>query len=184
MEIIDNFLPEEEFKILQEEILGRHFPWYYVENITGMNNPMVDGLYHSVYNKYNDTTSRTIELFVPLFKSLDSIGYTSESLCILRLGMQVPFPGISKDMHLAPHIDTKNNNIDTALLYINETDGDTFLFNESFNGIDINSFTIKERISPKPNRLVLFDGLQYHAASCPVVSQRRVVLNINLIKRK
>jgi len=41
-------------------------------------------------------------------------------------------------------------------------------------------FTVKQTVTPKANRLVMFDGMQYHTAGVPVNTERRVILNINI----
>lgn len=187
MEIIDNFIPEKEFTELQEQVLSKFFPWFYLENITGNINPNYtdsSGFYHSVYNKITGTESRTVEIFTPLFKALETIGYTSDSLSVLRLGLLIPSVTKKAGDYMIPHIDIQDKHYDTALLYIDDSDGDTVFFNEFYDGTTIDNYTVKERVSPKKNRLVLFDGFQYHAATCPVKSQRRIVLNINLLPRK
>jgi hypothetical protein len=64
---------------------------------------------------------------------------------------------------------------------MNETDGDTFVFNEVYSGEDLTEFTIKERISPVENRAVILDGYQYHTASNPLYHDTRMILNVNYI---
>ena len=56
------------------------------------------------------------------------------------------------------------------LFYINDSDGDTFFFNNK---------EIFKRITPKKNRLVIFDGNIKHAGTHPIKSEKRIVLNID-----
>ena len=54
------------------------------------------------------------------------------------------------------------------------------MFNEKFTGFpEPDKFTVKDRITPKPNRLLVFDGLDYHTASNPINSDTRFIININ-----
>jgi hypothetical protein len=60
--------------------------------------------------------------------------------------------------------------------YLNDSDGDTFLFNEKY-GDGFSDFTVMERISPKKNRAVIFEANRYHASSNPSQAENRYVLN-------
>ena len=48
------------------------------------------------------------------------------------------------------------------LYYVNDSDGDTIIYNEKTKFDDCNvmkmNFTIKKKVSPKQGRVVLFDG--------------------------
>ena len=57
------------------------------------------------------------------------------------------------------------------MLYLNDSDGYTVIFDENKD--------IKKKISPKKNRVVIFDGMSYHAGSHPCKSNTRMLLNIN-----
>jgi len=75
------------------------------------------------------------------------------------------------------------------IYYLNDSDGDTYIFNETNDQFSVeydrdvvskNSFTIKQTISPKKGRIVIFPGQYYHASSYPKKSIFRSVLNVNL----
>jgi len=72
-----------------------------------------------------------------------------------------------------PHIDNAFEEQITALYYINDSDGDTFFFDNKGN--------ITERITPKKGKLVWWKGKIFHAKSSPIKSLNRLVLNINLL---
>jgi hypothetical protein len=62
------------------------------------------------------------------------------------------------------------------------SDGDTVLFNESFDPDKLEKpekLTIHKRIEPKQNRCVMFKGNRFHASSNPIKNDMRVVLNCN-----
>ena len=58
-----------------------------------------------------------------------------------------------------------------------------FIFDKKFDANDPNQyeFDILQRVSPKKNRALFFDGLYYHAGSYPIQHQHRIMLNCNLI---
>ena len=95
----------------------------------------------------------------------------------------MPKVGFSKDNYNLPHVDYYFPHT-TIIYYLNDSDGDTRMFQEFYSdsGIERSDFIVKELVKPKANRLLIFDGLQYHTASNPFDFSRRVVININFEK--
>jgi hypothetical protein len=93
----------------------------------------------------------------------------------------LPMSSNGPDAYHTPHIDSDKEHM-VFLYYVNDSDGDTFFFNETFRqDAKPETFTIKERISPKAGRAAVFDGSIYHASSSPNKSPMRVILNIDYI---
>ncbi len=65
----------------------------------------------------------------------------------------------------------------SILYYVNESDGDTFLFNEFYEKDKLPNLTLAMRVSPQKNRVVLLDGGRYHAGSNPRHNRERIVIN-------
>ena len=76
-----------------------------------------------------------------------------------------------------PHTDEPEIEWLTMVYYINDSDGDTFLFNEAVGDTD-NGLTLHSRVSPLMGRAVIFDSRRFHAGSNPVDSQSRFVINV------
>lgn len=72
-----------------------------------------------------------------------------------------------------PHIDNGFENQVTAIYYVNDSDGDTFFFDDSGK--------ITKRVTPKKGTLVMWKGKVFHAKSSPIKTTSRVVININLL---
>jgi hypothetical protein len=83
----------------------------------------------------------------------------------------------TKDNYNIPHTDEPNPEFLSLIYYVNDSDGDTFFFNEAV-GEAVNGVTIHSRISPKMGRAVIFDSRRFHAGSNPIESQSRFVINI------
>lgn len=79
-----------------------------------------------------------------------------------------------------PHVDSDQEH-HVFLYYVNDSDGDTFFFNETYGSFNenIEELTLNTRISPKAGRGVVFDGRIYHASSSPVDSEYRCILNVD-----
>jgi hypothetical protein len=68
------------------------------------------------------------------------------------------------------------------LYYINDSDGDTFLFKEydDFKNIPDN-FSIDKKIKPVKGTGIFFECNRFHASSNPAITQHRYVINFNFI---
>ena len=94
---------------------------------------------------------------------------------IYRIKCNLLFPTHTGRKHLPPHTDYQKGKHSVILYYVNDSDGDTFLFNDDM--------TVRERVSPKKNRALYFDGSITHAASNPKNSDaENFVVQIHLNK--
>lgn len=84
----------------------------------------------------------------------------------------------SSDAHIA-HVDTDLKHL-VILYYVNDSDGDTTVYNETF-GDDFDKLTVKQTVSPKKGRYIIFDGAHFHASASPSKHDVRIVLNFNAL---
>lgn len=79
------------------------------------------------------------------------------------------------------HVDSFEDH-KTLIYYINDSDGDTFLFDKLYDE-GTSEYNVKtiQRVSPKQGRIVCFNGRRFHAPSNPLFYNRRFILNINFI---
>ena len=89
----------------------------------------------------------------------------------------LPKSNMKKDNYNLPHQDFPNIKTKVLLYYVNDSDGDTFFFDNP------DKLNIIKRVSPKKGRLVHFDGHLIHASTHPSKSDKRVVFNINYYDR-
>jgi len=192
MQIIDNFLDDLNFQKFKSFVESPEFPWFYVSHVSlppgaDILDPLAKetfGYNHMVYNHEDNNQS-----FV--FKSMPMILTTIEEkfdvkikkLLRIRMGMKHPKTGFTDVNYNLPHVDYFSPH-STLIYYINDSDGDTRIFDQEFKE-DIgepNAFTVKCRVTPKANRMLfLKNGLVYHTAANPILFDRRIVLNINLL---
>ena len=79
----------------------------------------------------------------------------------------------NRQIKLLEHRDIEcgvDKNYISLIYYVNDSDGDT-IFKDS-----------KEKITPKANRLIIFDGSLLHTGSSPKNSKTRVLLNSNFVR--
>jgi len=91
-----------------------------------------------------------------------------------------------KDYIYPPHVDQDNISHWVLLYYVNDSDGDTILYNETENDFSLNdlisqfpNLTIKHKFTPKQGRAILFWGNRFHCGMPPVTSDFRILINHN-----
>lgn len=196
VEIFDDFLDETAYQSLYDKIAGPGFPWYYSSHVSApegkfkVDDPNCkegDGFHHAVYfRNVMQNPAQTIEFFDDFFIGLDKLGYVPDDLMVLRLSLKMPKEGYTEETYQIPHVDTYDYEHDTLIYYFNDSDGDTRIFDQYHNDGDEYpaKFTVKQKVKPVGNRLIKFDGFQYHTAAYPINSKRRIVANLNMRKRK
>ena len=112
----------------------------------------------------------------------------AEALNIIRCRLDLTVLHKQKYIH-PPHVDIRNLESDygSAIIYINDTDGDTIIYDKKDDKKNPNSqityptnMKIKKTIAPKPGRMVLFNGDYVHTGHSPSEHQTRILLNIVL----
>jgi hypothetical protein len=76
-----------------------------------------------------------------------------------------------------PHIDMTEPNWKSLLYFVTDSDGDTVVFNETFDEGSKKPLTVRKRIAPKKGKAILFDSNTWHASTNPRVHSNRLVIN-------
>ena len=175
VQVVDNFLPQHLADYLENMLLGGQFPWYYTRDITHGNLADIEvknpAFTHNMYREgIEQTVFNTPALNLPFLGVLKMPpSMISRAIALL----QTPQVGIERALHNNIHIDSPNPHT-VLLYYVCDSDGDTFLFST-----DKDDTTITKQVSPKKNRVLIFDGGIYHASGKPK-SSHRCVINFNL----
>jgi hypothetical protein len=159
-QIIDNFLSEEEYKIIKKSLLG-DFPWYYLDCKVEQDD--VDDKYnyqliHMFYNNFTIQSSYW-ELIKPIINRLNPA-------TIVRIKANLN-PNTDNYHQFNFHTDTSIKfKGKTAVYYINTNNGKT-IFKD---GTTIDSIA---------NRIVIFDNNIEHTNTTCTDQKVRCVLNLN-----
>jgi len=193
--IIDDIIPKDYQNKLLYFLTETNFAWIFHKNLIAKdeqfkdneNNPL--GFTHNLYDN-EKPVSPDFNFFYPLVLSITSKLDDYKKLIRIRANLTLPNK-ISKLKWHMPHTDSYFDHL-VAIYYVNDSDGDTFVFNETndnySNGQDdiarINKgdFTVKKQITPKQGRVAIFSGKNYHTSSWAKESKFRCLLNINLGK--
>jgi hypothetical protein len=188
---IDNFIPVDYQNHLLETFTGWEFPWVLNKNMVSGDKPFVGsaknppGFNHFFYEK-NAPVSNFFQLVYPLVLSITSqADVPFNRLYRMRANMTLA----NGEGALLPHIDSFHPHWN-AIYYVNDSDGDTIIYNETNDEFDpgpadiekikSGKFTEKLRVTPKKGKLLAFNGKYYHTASFCKESPYRCLININL----
>ena len=192
MKIIDNFLSKTYFKNISGQINNSKFEWNYMDCVTlSVSSTQFNeyGFSHNFLDTNGitgpwDPATREIR-FSPfieplLFQILD----VTDCDDILRARADMVTWSGKEDFIHPPHIDFHFPNT-AAIFYVNESDGDTIFYNVKPEDVP-NYKDLKEydRVSPKANRLVIFEGDLLHTGCSPTKHKNRILINSNYAKKE
>ncbi len=177
-----NFLPKIEFEKTFGTLKGSStFPWYYSKN-TAYDDLRPGETEYNLWdfsfshNLYSDNEALSFigkECETLLHKICESCNLKLKEIIRIRAGLITRTP---HQITHAAHVDYTYDH-HTALFYITTCDAPTIIYNQKYP----NSIVLTEmmRISSEENKVVIFDGLQYHSSTSPTNVKQRIVINFN-----
>ena len=192
MNIIKNLLPKTYADEIEASLCSEKFPWHY--NSTTYNKHDVDlgfvfneetedtGQFtHSILSRKNQHKSEYFGLIFPILVLLEKETdkeFTSR-LVRIKCNLITREANYNENFHNPAHVDVAG--LDTAeslVYYVNDSDGDTFMFNEYINPSNKKQkITLKDRVSPEKGKMILFNSTKLHASSPPRINKSRIVIN-------
>jgi hypothetical protein len=178
--ILDDLVSSENANLIEKELLDNDFPWYYNDktvdveyNTKIFNEDVFEGVQFT-HNFVNEENSNHVSNKISTAEKL--IGALQEHFDLLfhfkRIKANLQFKISTKKLYNTPHIDTDKNHV-VIIYYANDSDGCTFIFEND---------TIKKKVESKKGRFLIFNGSQYyHAGMHPKISDKRLVINFNVI---
>ena len=156
IEIIDNFLPEEEFKSIQSLMMGGQFKWFYSKGRTTED----DGKYLMVHMFFQPEVGSNSE-HLPIWNTfMNKVEAKKCERIKANLTFKTPTPEPS-DYHI------DYNDMKTAIFYINTNNG----YTEFESGV---------RVSSVANRVCIFDSnLKHRGLTHTEGDHQRIVVNFN-----
>lgn len=173
IKIIDNFVPEQYQKELLSIFSSDSFLWTYqpctYKTFNNTNPEQYQDVHFLGRQLSNENSAQKeyefIAPFVYFFMEHSGLNLVK----VLRSKANLILPSADKRRH-PPHADCTSNKAYTLLYYINDSDGDTFIFDDKLN--------INKQITPKQGRAVIFPSNLLHCGSNP---SNNIRLAINMI---
>jgi hypothetical protein len=194
---IDDVVPKLYQDQIEAETTADHMAWYFRlepgRTVSALGASSVEagysGFTNTVFHVDNVGAPPSVvtALLLPLlFAFCDKAKQPFSRLLRIRLGL---YPRILVDAAHHPHVDFYYPHYN-ALYYVNDADGDTVLYNESFDEVPQamlasyfreDKFTIARRITPKKGKMIGFEGKQYHASMHPMKATHRIAIAFSFI---
>lgn len=193
IEIIPNCIPKDDQDYIENLISSGAFDWYHAEysnydisddiELKSKKLSYLQGysefrqFRHVLYNGTGNATDLLNQIFPRLCKG---INFSRIDLLNMRINMLLPLRDQPLNAIGAPHVDWGNleENYFTGLYYINDCDGDTIIYNETYKDDIPDKLTVNQIIKPAKGTLVLFNTYHIHSGCLPS-SGRRMVINFN-----
>jgi hypothetical protein len=182
IQVIDNFVSKFYKEDLHQAIYSSKCAWVH-------HNETSNG-YSNNYSWVQDENTEETDLFAykpdsnpkeeiisyqPLIYNIQEL--VNSRIYIERIKTNLMLPSVKKNpfSYNRPHIDHPLEYAKTLIYYVNDSDGDTVIFDKKYTGQDPGKLNIVQRITPKAGTAVLFDSNVYHAGSTPEVCRRSVI---------
>lgn len=184
--VIDDVVPKAYQDAIEDRIFTKNFPWWYQSDSTyGGNNTdakRYPSLNHGLV-RHGQMINPEFNFFSPIaYFACDKINFKINEFKSAKSCLQLPLIMDSDDRSNNPHIDLAFEHL-VVLYYVNDSDGDTIIYNQrvdNYAGIDKNTLEVKQRVSPKKGRVVIFDGKLLHNSSTPSNSPR-CIINFDIV---
>ena len=174
---LNNFLPKDLQDEIESTMLSMDFGWYYYPSTADKNlshtDENVKDSFHFTHTVYFYDTGINSSYYGLIKKVLDYVQKSEnikvKNLLRIKANFTTPQPNYNIHNYQPIHPDEYSKNMYSFLYYVNDSDGDTRFFDQKFKLI--NSCT------PKKGTGALFKATTFHAGSCPVNYDKRLVIN-------
>lgn len=173
---------------IEKDFINPYFPWYLSSNLNTATKESMEKFSFDqniceylmfVHVFYNNSRGETVANsdFIPILNKilkplLQKLNLDTISILRSKANLQTQHKNNSVNNYNTPHVDVNQDHY-VAIYYVNDSDGDTVLFDENYK--------IIQRISPMKGRILLFNGKTLHCGSHPYSSKSRCVVNIDFM---
>lgn len=196
VKVIEN-IPDYFFMFLEDFLLSGDVPWYwnpstaYIPkkgNEVGFNvfedsNTKETSQFTHSFMQDDRDLSKYAHFLSEVIKYINEFVMPIKKIVRVKANLLLKNENYPKEAYHPPHSDVFDENYDkqwTFLYYINDSDGDTIIFDKKWHpthGDTQPELNVVERHTPKAGNALLFKSNTYHTSSPPITSERRIVLN-------
>jgi hypothetical protein len=192
--VFDDILVDKDKDWIEDTVLNS-MEWYYNGGTTKYkiagNDPKIKETHQFVHSLIAPgvPNSRYAELIDPIILNIEKqTNMKVEEIQRVKANLLLNYPNWDHSMYHPPHVDIEDPTQDESnwlsmVYYVNDSDGDTYFFDTRW-GEETDDMTVIGQCNPKKGRAVVFHSNRYHASSCPVNSNKRIVLNFAMKVRE
>lgn len=180
-QVFDDLFPESLVNDIEATLTNFEFDWHYTSNSSGgpglfFNDPLSKDcpqMVHLIYaNGWVSNQSDLIKTMLDILQ--DKTETPIKSIYRIKANLTIP-DGTSNKHYNTPHRDHELADFLSMIYYVQDTDGDTVLFDK--HSITDETLNVVTRVQPSRGRCVIFPSTQYHSSSNPIMFESRIILN-------
>jgi len=131
--IVDKIIPQGYADAIESDVLRTGFPWYFIDDVTNPNYGSNSGLVHPAFDFGKEPTNWFPFIKPMVYAIEESTGQKFNDLLRIRVGCLTPTNETGYEYN-TPHVDFTMDHW-TACYYVNDTDGDTVIFDQKLADI-------------------------------------------------
>jgi hypothetical protein len=173
--------------VLSELMLGSDIAWYWNDGTTYKTDDGVvfdsktkdsSQLTHTIYHN-NATHTEYYHYFTEMVRHLEPHIGKIKRVIRIKANLMVKDSSYPDGFYNGAHIDYSGDNLLSFVYYVNDSDGDTVIFDEHLDGNphNLTELTEVDRQTPKAGTGIVFNSQRVHTSSTPRFTDRRVVIN-------
>lgn len=193
--VVDDILPKRQQENLERILLSSQFPWHFTPDVTGehskdgrpaFNNYLVDDGKVNVGGKPLTLLQQLINNSLSILHEELNVSANFE-LFRMRTFLQMPLANLSGSRRDTHHVDYYKERHLSILYYVFDADGDTVIFENMYHPNntkvpELDELKVKQKVTPKQGRVVIFDGYHWHTGTQPKKGMR-CVINSNVFQK-
>jgi hypothetical protein len=185
--VVDDFIDKGSQEMTEDSIFSEYFPFYRMPQTVNVGeksttheiemsrdkNSKDSFFYGHSFLINGNVLSDKFHIVTPFFFKIQE--YFNKRCNFERARLNITFPDfkLKEDIYYPPHIDFSSSGGWVGIYYVNDSDGDTLLFNLNKE--------VSHRISSKKGRMMFCRNDIFHAGSAPRANNLRCVLNFNFV---
>jgi len=169
----DGLITEKKLNDINKILLNKNFPWYYNHQTSENDYNFKNTFEHFQFAHWFVFNSEISSTYINDFKNvLDNVPINYDLIVRAKANF---LPQVQNNSFNNPHKDIvrKDRQHKIGIIYLNDADGDTVIFNQDKE--------IIKRVTPKAGRVLIMSGDLIHTSSHPNKTKHRIVLNINFL---
>ena len=168
--ILPNYLKEELYNLF----MGCYMPWFWNNTATASKDEidLEEETFQFIHLFYSDNNilSDKYNFVVPILWFFEKeTNIKIKNIIRIKANLNTRYLMTNKDKLDAIHKDSPNENFLSIIYYINDSDGDTLIYDEKRN--------VAYTITPQANSLVYFKSNTEHAGIFPLINKKRIIIN-------